>query len=91
VPERARSWLGAAFSGVTFDPIEVPFEADSPAAAWNVLRTATGRVAAAYAALDAAAQSRLDAEMVGFFQPFRRGDGSVLWPREAFVVRGTRA
>jgi hypothetical protein len=56
-----------------------------------VLRTATGRVAAAYAALDAAAQARLDAEMVRFFEPFRRSDGRVLWPREAFVVRGTRA
>lgn len=90
-PDRARSWLGSAFSAVTLDPIDVPFEAASPAAAWNVLRTATGRVAAAYAALDAAAQARLDAEMIRFFEPFRRGDGRVLWPREAFIVRGTRS
>lgn len=90
-PERARSWLGTAFSAVTLEPIDVPFEAASPAAAWNVFRTAAGRVAAAYAALDAAAQARLDAEMVRFFEPFRRADGRVLWPREAFVVRGTRA
>lgn len=90
-PERARSWLGSAFSAVTLEPIDVPFEAASPAAAWNVLRTATGRVAAAYAALDAAAQARLDAEMVRFFEPFRRSDGRVLWPREALVIRGTRA
>ena len=90
-PERARSWLGTAFSAVTLEPIDVPFEAASPAAAWNVFRTAAGRVAAAYAALDAAAQARLDAEMVRFFEPFRRTDGRVLWPREAFVVRGTRA
>ncbi|HEX9054717.1 MAG TPA: hypothetical protein VF830_07405, partial [Gemmatimonadales bacterium] len=88
---QARHWLGAAFSAVTLDRIDVPFEAASPAAAWNVLRTATGRVAAAYAALDAAAQARLDAEMVRFFEAFCRSDGRVLWPREALVVRGIRA
>ena len=91
VPERARSWLGTAFSGVVLEPIEVPFEAASPGAAWGVLRTATGRVAAAYAALDAAAQTRLDGEMERFFEPFRRSDGRVLWPREAVVIRGIRA
>jgi ubiquinone/menaquinone biosynthesis C-methylase UbiE len=90
VPERARSWL-AAFSGVTLEPITVPFEADSPAAAWRVLRTATGRVAAAYAALDVGARAPLDAEMERFFEQFRRSDGRVLWPREAFVIRGDRA
>ncbi len=90
-PERARDWLGPAFSAITLEPIGVPFEADSPATAWSVLRTATGRVAAAYAALDAAAQARLDAEMVRFFEPFHRNDGRVHWAREAFVVRATRA
>jgi SAM-dependent methyltransferase len=91
VPGRARAWLGAAFASVEFDPIEVPFEAASPGAAWGVLRTATGRVAAGYAELDAEARRRLDAEMERFFEPFRRADGRIYWPREAFVIRGVRA
>ena len=90
VPWRARAWLGAAFDGVEFDPIEVPFEAASPAAAWAVLRTATGRVAAGYAELDHEARARLDADMERFFERFRRADGRVYWLREAFVIRGVR-
>jgi SAM-dependent methyltransferase len=90
VPERARDWLGSAFEGVEFDPIEVPFEAASPAAAWRVLRTATGRVAAAYAELDPEGRARLDAEMERFFDALRRADGRVYWPREAFIIRGVR-
>ncbi len=91
VPGRARAWLGAAFGSVEFDPIEVPFEAASPAAAWAVLRTATGRVSAGYAELNDEARARLDAEMEQFFEVFRRTDGRVYWPREAFVIRGVRS
>jgi ubiquinone/menaquinone biosynthesis C-methylase UbiE len=86
VPARARAWLGEAFTSVEVQPIEVPFEAASPADAWRVLRTATGRVAAAYDALDAEGCRRLDAEMERFFEPFRRSDGGVHWPREAAII-----
>jgi SAM-dependent methyltransferase len=91
VPERARGWLGPAFEGVELQPIDVPFDAASAAAAWCLLRTATGRVAAAYAGLDASAQARLDVEMERFFEPFRLKDGRVHWPREAFILQGIRA
>jgi SAM-dependent methyltransferase len=90
-PDRARAWLGGAITQVGFEPIEVPFEATSPAAGWAVLRTATGRVAAGYAALDTHARVRLDSEMERFFEQFRRPDGRVLWRREALIIRGIRA
>jgi SAM-dependent methyltransferase len=90
-PGRARAWLGGAITQVAFEPIEVPFEAASPAAAWAVLRTATGRVAAGYAALDTHARVRLDSEMGRFFEQFRQPDGRVLWRREALIIRGIRA
>jgi SAM-dependent methyltransferase len=90
VPERARGWLGPAFEGVDLEPIEVPFDAESPAAAWRLHRTATGRVAAAYAQLDEPTRARLDVEMERFFEAFSLGHGAVHWPREALIVRGTR-
>jgi SAM-dependent methyltransferase len=90
VAERARVWLGPAFEGVELEPIDVPFDASSPAAAWRLLRTATGRVAAAYAELDAPARARLDGEMERFFEPFRLEDGPVHWPREALILQGIR-
>jgi SAM-dependent methyltransferase len=90
-PDRARAWLGAAITQVALEPIEVPFEAASPAAAWGVLRTATGRVAAAYATLDSRARVSLDSEMGRFFEQFRQPDGRVLWRREALIIRGIRA
>jgi len=90
-PGRARAWLGGAITQVAFEPIEVPFEAASPAAAWAVLRTATGRVAAGYAALDTRVRIRLDSEMERFFEQFHQPDGRVHWRREALIIRGIRA
>jgi ubiquinone/menaquinone biosynthesis C-methylase UbiE len=91
VPAQARAWLSPAFVAVEVVPLEVPFEAASPEAAWEALSTATGRVAAAYLELDPDRRAQLDAEMIRFFQPFRRSDGRVFWPREAVMVMGTRA
>ncbi len=91
VPTQARAWLSPAFTGVEIVPIEVPFEAESPEAAWRVLSTATGRVAAAYAELNRDGRARLDAEMVRFFEPFRRSGGRVFWPRQAMIVLARRA
>ncbi|HEY8106235.1 MAG TPA: methyltransferase domain-containing protein [Gemmatimonadales bacterium] len=90
LPERARGWLGAAFERVELRPIDVPFDAASPAAAWSLLRTATGRVAAAYAELDQPGRARLDAEMERFFEAFRVEEGRVHWPRQAFILRAIR-
>ncbi len=90
VPERARAWLGEEFTDFDMQPLEVPFEAASPTEAWQVLRTATGRVAAAYATLDAAARQCLDEEMARFFEPFRGESGRVRWPREAFIIRANK-
>ncbi|HTC24688.1 MAG TPA: methyltransferase domain-containing protein [Gemmatimonadales bacterium] len=91
VPAQALGWLGRTFEGVAFEPVDVPFDADSPTEAWRLLRTATGRVAAAYADLDAPTRVRLDAEMERFFEPFRADDGHVHWPRQAVIVHGIRA
>jgi SAM-dependent methyltransferase len=91
VPDRAHAWLDPHFDAVRYTALDVPFEAASPADAWRVLRTATGRVAAAYAALDPAGQARLDVEMEKFFEPFRRSDGRVVWPREAFIVTAVKS
>lgn len=89
VPAQARAWL-ERFSDVETRPIEVPFRAASPADAWRVLRTATGRIAAAYAALDGAARNRLDADMTDFFARFVRPNGEIYWVQEACVIRGIR-
>jgi SAM-dependent methyltransferase len=91
VPRRAHAWLSPAFDRIEFVALQVPFEAESPEAGWTALSTATGRVAAAYAELDAAGRARLDSEMVAFLQPFRRADGRVFWPRRALMVMGVRA
>jgi ubiquinone/menaquinone biosynthesis C-methylase UbiE len=91
VPAQARAWLSPAFVDVEVLPLEVPFEADSPAVAWRALSTATGRVAAAYAELNDEGRARLDAEMIQFFEPFRRSDGRVFWPRQAMLVTARRS
>jgi SAM-dependent methyltransferase len=89
VPAQARAWL-ERFREVELLPIDVPFQAESAAAAWHILRTATGRVAAAYEGLDPGARARLDSEMEAFFTAFRRPGGEVSWAREAFVIRAVR-
>ncbi|HEU4648564.1 MAG TPA: methyltransferase domain-containing protein [Gemmatimonadales bacterium] len=91
LPTQAGAWLDGAFTAVRMQPLEVPFEAASPADAWRILRTATGRVAAAFAKLDAAGQRRLDREMEAFFEPFRLPDGRVRWPREAFIITASKS
>lgn len=91
VPARARAWLSPRFTDIDVRALEVPFEAESPERAWGVLKTATGRVAAAYSELSESGRARLDAEMIGFFEPFRRSDGRVFWPRRAMLVSATRA
>jgi ubiquinone/menaquinone biosynthesis C-methylase UbiE len=89
VPAQARAWL-ERFRDVELLPLEVPFRAESPAAAWRILRTATGRIAASYAALDAPARRCLDTDMEAFFQRFGGPRGEICWDREALVVRGVR-
>ncbi|MGH7518455.1 MAG: class I SAM-dependent methyltransferase [Gemmatimonadales bacterium] len=91
VASQARAWLSPAFVDVEVVPLEVPFEAESPQAAWRALSTATGRVAAAYAELNDEGRARLDAEMIRFFEPFRRSDDRVFWPRQAMMVTARRA
>jgi ubiquinone/menaquinone biosynthesis C-methylase UbiE len=86
VPERARAWLSPAFTDPEFVPITVPFEAESPEAAWQTLSSATGRVAAAYAQLGPAGRARLDTEMSEFFHRFRDRTGRVHWERQALMV-----
>jgi SAM-dependent methyltransferase len=90
VPRQALTWLAPVFKQVVIVSIEVPFEAASPASAWEALSTATGRVAAAYAELDRAGRARLDTEMLRFFEPFQRADGRVYWPRRAMMVMASR-
>lgn len=91
VPAQACMWLSPAFENIEVAPLEVPFGAASPQAAWEALSTATGRVAAAYAELDGGGRARLDAEMLGFFEQFRRSDGRVYWPRQALMLMGVRS
>ncbi len=86
---QARAWL-MPFRDVLLTPIEVPFHAESPIAAWRILQQSTGRIAAAYATLDPATRARLDADMIDFFQSFRAPSGEIYWPREALVIRGIR-
>jgi ubiquinone/menaquinone biosynthesis C-methylase UbiE len=86
---QARAWL-EDFREVEVTPIEVPFYAESALAAWHVLRTAMGRIAAGYAGLEPPTQQRLDAEMVDFFERFRDSSGRIYWPREAMCIRGIR-
>jgi SAM-dependent methyltransferase len=88
-PAQARAWLGR-FRQVELLPIDVPFQAESAAAAWHILRTATGRVAAAYEGLDPRARAGLDSEMEAFFTTFRHPGGGVSWVREALVIRAVR-
>ncbi|HEU5169200.1 MAG TPA: class I SAM-dependent methyltransferase [Gemmatimonadales bacterium] len=81
----------ARFAEIAVAPVEVPFDADSPEAAWELLRSAAGRVAAAHEELGPGQRARLDHEMIGFFGPFRLPDGRVHWPREALIVTARRS
>lgn len=90
VPAQAAVWLAPEIVDVEAIPLEVPFEAPSPREGWQVLRNATGRMAAVYAALDEAGRRSLDADMERFFEQFRAAGGRVVWPREALIIRGTR-
>ena len=90
IPERAVAWFGTAFTAIRTRPIAVPFDAESPSAAWDVLSRSTGRVAAGYRELAAPARDAFDREMRAYFERFRREDGSVHWPRQALLMRGRR-
>lgn len=87
---QARKWFGEWFGYLEFGMVEVPLLAPSPAAAWDRLKRATGRVAIAYEALDAAAQARMDAAMTEHFGRYVAADGTVRWPREALLVTGAK-
>ena len=82
--------MGTAFTGIETRPLAVPMEAESSAAIWEVLSHATGRVAAGYALLAAPARRQFDDAMRDYFEQFRREDGTVLWPRQALLIRGRR-
>lgn len=86
---QAQKWFGEWFGYLDFSTITVPYEGPSPTAVWEVLRTSTGRVAVAYAALDRTAQERMDREMIDFFERFVTPTG-VYWPREALMVVGVK-
>ncbi|HET7042621.1 MAG TPA: methyltransferase domain-containing protein [Gemmatimonadales bacterium] len=86
---QARKWFGEWFGYLEFQMLDVPFLAPSPAEAWSVLKTSTGRVAVAYEKLDARAQQRFDAEMIEHFGRFADASG-VHWPREALMVTGMK-
>jgi SAM-dependent methyltransferase len=90
VPARAVAWLGREFTGIQTRPLAVPFEAESVGGAWEILNRSTGRVAAGYATLSPEARRAFDEAMFGYFERFRRDDGTVFWPREALLVRGRR-
>jgi SAM-dependent methyltransferase len=90
VREKMQRWFGEWFGYLEFRTIEVPFVAASPTAAWEVMRTSTGRVAMAYEKMDAPSRARMDAEMIDYFQAFVQTDGSLRWPREALMVTGTK-
>jgi len=89
-PDHARAWLEPAFREVRFERIEVPYASASPAEAWRVMRTATGRVALAYRRLAAGARGRLDRDMEACFREFLAPDGTVLWNREATMIAAVR-
>ena len=91
VPSQAEAWLAPCFTRLQVVPLTVPFESESPGAAWRTLSTSTGRVAAAYAELGAAGRARLDAEMTAFFERFRGDDGRVRWGRQAVMLLARRA
>lgn len=88
--ERAQRWFGEWFGYLEFRTIEVPYLAPSPTAAWEVMRTSTGRVAMAYEKMDSAARAKMDAEMIDHFGSYVQSDGSIRWPREALMVTGTK-
>ena len=88
--EKARKWFGEWFGYLEFQELDVPFTAPSATEAWDRLKVASGRVAAAYEQLDAAAQKKMDGAMTDYFGRFAQGDGTILWPREALMLTGSK-
>lgn len=88
--DTARRWFGEWFGYLELSTITVPYQGPTPSAVWEVLRTSTGRVAVAYAALDQGARDRMDREMISFFERFVTAEGGVYWPREALMVVGVK-
>ena len=88
--ENARKWFGEWFGYLEFTPLDVPYDAPTPAEAWDTLKIASGRVAMAYPKLDPDAQKRMDAAMIDYFGGFTVAGGKVHWPREALMVTGNK-
>ncbi|MEO8199489.1 MAG: methyltransferase domain-containing protein [Gemmatimonadota bacterium] len=89
-PERAAAWLSPRFASITTTRIDVPFLAPSAEAAWEQLRSSTGRVGASYPPLSETARLRMDRDLVQYFQGFRQPDSTICWPREALVILAQR-
>lgn len=90
IEAQARAWLAAAFEEVAFRPVDVPFAAESPAVAWDVLKRSTGRVAAQYWLLDPERQAAMDADLEAWFRQWQTAEGTVAWPRHAWIITGRR-
>ncbi len=88
--EQARKWFGEWFGYLEFQGLDVPFTAPSATETWDRLKIASGRVAAAYEQLDAATQKKMDGAMTDYFGRFAQGDGTILWPREALMLTGSK-
>ena len=86
--DRARAWLAPVAPTIGFEPIDVPFEAASPAVAWEILKRSTGRVAVQYTDLPPEARSAMDRDLESWFDQWKRDDGTIHWPRRAYVIHG---
>ncbi|MEO8294516.1 MAG: hypothetical protein ABI613_03295, partial [Gemmatimonadota bacterium] len=60
-------------------------------AAWQVMHSSTGRVAAGYRALDQSARERMDEDMNRYFTGYLTPEGTVSWPREALIIVARRS
>ena len=88
VEEQARAWLDPVAKEIAFEPVQVPFTTTSPRDAWGILKRSTGRIAAQYGELAAAAQVAMDRDLEAWFDQWRLVDGTMLWPRRAHVIHG---
>jgi ubiquinone/menaquinone biosynthesis C-methylase UbiE len=85
-----RGWLADQFDAVASAEVEVPLIAKTQAAAWDMLKTSTARVAPLYEQLSPEAKAVLDKEMLELFRGYKKPDGTVSWPRKALMIRATK-